>query len=127
MKVVSAQRESACSSVSLPGGESGVSGKSRSRARAMQRVAVDVGADLQHRDAPVAAGELDVIGLGHHHRRRHRPPGQRLAAERQPDLLGIRRQVVVVEDDLVHGRESAGSRRPPLAKSGCDQPSSRLA
>ena len=103
MKVVSAQRESACTCVSRPARR-----ERRSRLHAVEhardavRVAVDVGADLEHRHAPIAAGELDVVGLRHHHRRLHRAPGEPLATEGEADLLGVGGHVVVVEDEFVH-------------------------
>ena len=47
-------------------GYSGGSGASRSMTRHISaRVAVDVGADLHERRAPVAAGQRDDVGLGH--------------------------------------------------------------
>ena len=65
-------------------------------------VAVDIGADLQRRGAAIAARELGQIRLRHHDRDLYRAPGESLEAEDQPDLLRIRRDLVVVEDQLVH-------------------------
>ena len=63
-------------------------------------VAVDVGPHLEHRHTSVASGQLHVIGLRHHHGGLHRSPREPLQAQAQPDLLGVGRHVVVVEDEF---------------------------
>ena len=68
------------------------------------RVAVDIRADLHDRRIAVAAGERREIGLRHDERDQHRSPGKTLVAEHQPDLLGVRRPLVVMENDFAHLR-----------------------
>ena len=51
-------------------------------------VAVDVGAHLQHRRAPVAAGERDGVRPRHDHRDDHGAPGNPLGVQHRPRLLG---------------------------------------
>ena len=50
-------------------------------------VAIDVGADLQHRNAPITAGQRDQLGLWHDHRLDNRSPGHALHAQHDPHLL----------------------------------------
>ena len=69
-----------------------------------RRVAVDIGADLQHRRTPVAPGQRGEIRLGHDRRDHHRTPGQLLESEHQARLLGEGRGGIVVQDQLVHDR-----------------------
>ena len=73
-------------------------------------IAVDVGANLQHRRLAVAAGQRGEIGLGHQWRDHHRTPGQLLEAQHQAGLLGKRRGRVVMKDQLMHGALRVGSK-----------------
>ena len=75
-----------------------------------ERVAVDVGADLHERRAPVAAGQRDDVGLGHDPRHRHRAPRQPLHAEDEAHLLGERRRAVVMEDEIAHAGSCCAGR-----------------
>ena len=74
-------------------------------------VAIDVGADLHHRDAPVAAGERRQVGFRHDRRLDHRMPGKAQEPEQQPGFLRERRVVVVVQDEV--GHEPLLERRTP--------------
>ena len=74
------------------------------RARDHLRVAEDVGADLHHRRAAIAAGQRDQVRLRQDARDQHRAPGDALEAENEADLLGKRRSFEVMQDRLVgHG------------------------
>src|SRR5215468_10954997 len=73
------------------------------------RVAQDVGADLHDRDVAVAARQGHEIRLRHDRRLIDRAPAQSLQAEDQPDLLGERREAVVVKDELAHQRSLTNS------------------
>lgn len=71
-------------------------------------VAVDIRTDLQHRDAPVTAGQRNQIGLGHDHRLRRRAPCEALYTEANPDLLGKRRSIVLMKNDVWHRAQPFG-------------------
>ena len=68
-------------------------------ARDQARVAPQVGAVLQHRNAAIAAGQRRQVGLGHDRRLLDAAPGQALEAQHQPRLLGEIGEVVVVQDE----------------------------
>ena len=72
-------------------------------------VAIDVGADLHHRDLAIATRQRDQARLGHDHRLDDRAPGQALDAERHAHLLAERRAWIVVKDDLVAHRAHSPS------------------
>jgi hypothetical protein len=76
-------------------------------ARDAMRVAVDVRPQLQRRNASVASGQLDVVGLGHDHRCLDRAPWQILQPEGEPNLLRVGREVVVVENEFSHSGKLA--------------------
>ena len=61
------------------------------------RVAVDVGADLEDRDAAVPTRQRDEIRLRHDARLLDRAPCEALVREDLAHLLGERRSVVVVK------------------------------
>ena len=66
-------------------------------------VAINVGADLQNRRAPVAARERHHIGLGHHHRDDHAFPSQLFVAQYKTYFLGERRGGIVMKNQVAHG------------------------
>ena len=70
------------------------------------RVAPQVGAVLQDRDAAIAAGQRHELGLGQDRRLLDAPPRQPLEAQHQPRLLGEVREVVVMEDEIGHDSAS---------------------
>src|SRR5271167_796521 len=72
-------------------------------------IAVNVGADLQHRRLAVATGERSQIRLWHDVGNMHRGPGLVLEAEDQSDLLSERRRRIVMQDELLHGLFSVKS------------------
>ena len=53
-------------------------------------IAVDVGPDLQHGNAAIAAGQGREVRLRRHDRLLDRAPGQRLAGQHAPHLFGKR-------------------------------------
>lgn len=63
-------------------------------------IAIHIGADLQHRGLPIAAGQRHQVRLGHHRRNHHRAPGQLLETEQQARLLGEGRSGIVMQDQL---------------------------
>src|SRR5262245_45446616 len=71
------------------------------------RVAVDVGADLQDRDAAVSSGEQHQVRLRHHVRLLDGAPREALVREHLAYLLGERRRVVLMQEQL--GQWHAGS------------------
>ena len=81
-------------------------------ARDQRRVAINIGADLQHRGLAVATGEGGQIGFGHHRRDQYRMPGQLFEAEQQASLLSKRRVRVVMQNQLVHGALRAAGKNP---------------
>jgi hypothetical protein len=62
------------------------------------RVAPQVGARLQHRNAAIAAGQWRELGLGQDRRLLDAAPGQSLEPQHQPRLLGEIGEVVVMQD-----------------------------
>ena len=101
---LSAKCAAACTAKLSPYGiERGRRRDALQHARDQRRVAPDVGADLQHRRAPVAAGERDQVRLGHDHRDLHRLPRELLVGEHGADLLRERRDGVVMQDRVGHG------------------------
>ncbi len=73
-----------------------------------ERVAVDVRADLQDGRAPIPAGKRHERWLRQDHRDDDGLPREVLETENQPNLLGVRRLVVVMQDH-VHRSLPAGS------------------
>ena len=67
------------------------------------RVAINVGAHLQHRRAAVTARQRREQRPRRHARNVDRTPGQLLEAQRGADLFRKGRELVVVKDDVVHG------------------------
>ena len=65
-------------------------------------VAIHVGPHLRDGCLAVAARERDQVGLGHDDGDLHRGPAQALEAEDEAKLLGKRRAVVVVQDQVRH-------------------------
>ena len=63
------------------------------------RVAIDVGADLHHGRAPIAAGQRHQIGTRHDPRDAHGGPCDVLQPENDPDLFREGRLIEMVEDD----------------------------
>ena len=72
-------------------------------------VAINVGADLQHRRAPVTAGQRQHVGLGQDAGHHHRLPGQLLEAQHEAHFFRKRRSGVMVQDErsLGHGSSEA--------------------
>jgi hypothetical protein len=68
-----------------------------------RRIAINIRADLQHRRAPVAAGERHQLGLGHGARDDDRLPSLFFVAENQADFFGKRRAGVMMKDQIGHG------------------------
>jgi hypothetical protein len=66
------------------------------------RVAPQVGAVLQHRDAAIAAGQRRQVWLGQDRRLLDAPPCQALEAQHQARLFGEVREVVVMQDEVAH-------------------------
>ena len=66
-------------------------------------IAVDVGAHLQHRRAAVTAGQCGQVRLGWHHGNVNGLPGEALQPEHEPNFLGERRWIEMVQDQVRHG------------------------
>ena len=66
------------------------------------RVAPQIGALLQHRDAAIAAGQRCEVGLGQDRRLLDAQPRQALEAQHQPRLLGEVGEVVMMQNEVVH-------------------------
>jgi hypothetical protein len=70
-------------------------------------VAVDVGVDLHHRRATIAAAQRHQIGLRHDRRNAHAFPRKPFVAKDHQDFLGERRPIEMMENDGVgHDRSS---------------------
>jgi len=69
------------------------------------RIAIDVAAELQNRRLAVTTGERHHIGLGHDDGDDDRAPGELFVAQNGADLFGIRRERIMVQDDVGHGAE----------------------
>src|SRR6516164_893992 len=67
-------------------------------------IAIDVRTDLQHRRFAVASGQRGQIGLRQYDRNLDRRPGEAFEPKTEPDFLRIGRGVVMVQDDVGHGR-----------------------
>jgi len=78
-------------------------------------VAIDIRADLQHRRAPITAGQSGQVRLWHHRRNGYRAPRQLLEAQQKTRLLGEWRGGIVVQDEFVHGRLRRWMSRQSLA------------
>jgi hypothetical protein len=91
-------------------------------ARDAAGVAPDIGARLHHRDVAIAARERQQLRLGQVGRLRHRPPGQALQPEREADLFGEGREIVVVQDQFGHRRVPRALIRIVLQAIGTDAP-----
>jgi hypothetical protein len=66
------------------------------------RVAVDIGADLQHRRLAIATGQRHQVGLGHDVGNHDRFPRRFLDAEGDAHLLGERRVRIMMQDEVGH-------------------------
>jgi hypothetical protein len=66
-------------------------------------VAIDIGADLHHGGAAVAAGQRHQVRPRHDSRNQHRGPRNALHAEDQADFLRERRLREMMEDDGMCG------------------------
>jgi hypothetical protein len=91
------------------GGATGRGGKKRGVGHAalelaghQARVAPQIGAVLQHRNAAIAAGQRCQVGLGQDRRLLDAAPGQALEAQHQAGLLGEVGEVVMMQNEVVH-------------------------
>ena len=73
-----------------------------------QRVAIDVGADLEDGRAAEPRREWNRIGPRRPDRYLHGAPGQALVAEGETDLLAEGRQIVMMQDQFGQGSLLAG-------------------
>lgn len=69
-------------------------------------IAIDVRTELENGDATISACQLEMIRLGEDHRRLYGSPRESLHAESESDFFGKGRHVVVVEDQIIHGRST---------------------
>jgi hypothetical protein len=67
-------------------------------------IAINVRADLHHRRLAITSGQRRQVGFWHDDRDLDRSPGQALEAKTEPNLFRIRGGVVVVQDDVGHGK-----------------------
>lgn len=80
------------------------------------RIAIDVCTDLEHGDATITACQLEMIRLWKDHWRLYGSPRESLDAKGESDFFGKGRHVVVVEDQISHGRSTIPySARPETA------------
>src|ERR1700730_16247995 len=79
-------------------------------------IAIDVGADLQHRRFTVASCQRRQVGFWHNHGDLYRSPCQTLETKTNPNFLRIGRDLVVGQDDIGH--------RDGLVSGWCESPRS---
>src|SRR5712691_3106332 len=73
------------------------------------RVAIDVGTDLHHRRAPIAAGQRRQVRTRHDSRDKDGRPCDVLQAEDDTYLFRERRLFEMMQDDRVRGRHTVSS------------------